>query len=56
MKTWNAYKEHAKSQSLTAKQDIEEIEALSSIVSALVSIYPAWGRFFFRSLPDMKRR
>ncbi len=37
MKTWNDYKEHAKSQSLTAKQDIEEIEALSSIVSALIS-------------------
>ena len=42
MKTWNDYKEHAKSQSLTAKQDIEEIEALSSIVSALISSVLKW--------------
>ena len=39
MKTWNDYKEHAKSQSLTAKQDIEEIEALSSFIS-LANLLP----------------
>ena len=37
MKTWNDYKEYAKSQDATTKQDIEETEVLSSIVSALIN-------------------
>ena len=43
MKTWDDYKVHAKSQSTIAKQDIEETEALSSIVSALIQKRTAMG-------------
>lgn len=43
MKTWNDYKAHAKSQSNITKQDIEETEALSSIVSALIQKRTAMG-------------
>ena len=43
MRTWDEYKTHAKSQSNNAKQDIEEAEALSSIVSALIQKRTAMG-------------
>lgn len=43
MKTWNDYKEHVKSESAQGKQDIEETEALSSIVSALIRKRTAMG-------------
>ena len=43
MKTWNDYKEYAKSQDATTKQDIEETEVLSSIVSALINKRTAMG-------------
>ena len=43
MKTWNDYKEYAKSQDATTKQDIEETEVLSSIVSALTNKRTAMG-------------
>ena len=39
----NDYKAHAKSQSNITKQDIEETEALSSIVSALIQKRTAMG-------------
>lgn len=37
MKTWNDYKDYVKSTDSEAKQDLEEIEALSQIVSAMVA-------------------
>ena len=43
MKTWDDYKKHAKEQSSITKQDIEEAEVLSSIVSALISKRTAMG-------------
>lgn len=36
MKTWNEYKEQIKAKDPEAKKDIEEIEAIASIVSAMI--------------------
>lgn len=36
MKTWNDYKNFVKSEDITAKQDIEEMEELAGIVSAII--------------------
>ena len=36
MKTWNDYKEYVKSVDPEIKKDIDEIEAISAIVSAMV--------------------
>ena len=36
MKTWNDYKEHVKAIDPKGKKDIEELEALASIVSAII--------------------
>lgn len=37
MKTWNEYKDYVKATDPEAKQDLEEVEALSQIVSAMVA-------------------
>ena len=37
MKTWNDYKDYVKVADPEAKQDLEEVEALSQIVSAMVA-------------------
>ena len=37
MKTWNDYKDYVKAADPEAKQDLEEVEALSQIVSAMVA-------------------
>lgn len=37
MKTWNDYKGYVKAADPEAKQDLEEVEALSQIVSAMVA-------------------
>ena len=37
MKTWNDYKAYVKAADPEAKQDLEEVEALSQIVSAMVA-------------------
>lgn len=37
MKTWNDYKDHVKATDPDAKKDLEEVEALSQIVSAMVA-------------------
>ena len=37
MKTWNDYKDYVKATDPEAKQDLEEVEALSQIVSAMVA-------------------
>ena len=36
MKTWNDYKEHVKSIDSTGKKDIEEMEELAAIISAII--------------------
>ncbi|MCQ2771559.1 MAG: helix-turn-helix transcriptional regulator [Clostridia bacterium] len=36
MRTWNEYKEHVKAVDPELKNDIEEIEALSSIVGSMI--------------------
>lgn len=36
MKTWNDYKEQVKAKDPEAKKDVEEIEALATIISAMV--------------------
>ena len=36
MKTWNDYKDYVKATDPEAKQDLEEVETLSQIVSAMV--------------------
>lgn len=36
MRTWNEYKEHVKAVDPESKNDIEEIEALSSIVGSMI--------------------
>ena len=36
MKTWNDYKDYVKTTDPEAKQDLEEVETLSQIVSAMV--------------------
>lgn len=37
MKTWNDYKDYVKATDPEAKQDLEEVETLSQIVSAMVA-------------------
>lgn len=37
MKTWNDYKDHVKATDPEAKKDLEEVEVLSQIVSAMVA-------------------
>ena len=36
MKTWDQYKEHVKRIDSTAKKDMEDIESISTIVSAMI--------------------
>lgn len=36
MKTWNDYKEHVKSVDVQGKKDLEEIEELAEIISAMI--------------------
>ena len=36
MRTWEDFKKNAKSESLATKQDIEEMESLALIVSAII--------------------
>jgi predicted transcriptional regulator len=36
MRTWNDYKEHVKAIDPEGKKDIEELEVLASIVSAII--------------------
>lgn len=43
MKTWNDYKAHVKSIDPQTKNDIEEIEALSAIISAVIQQRKALG-------------
>lgn len=43
MKTWNDYKEHVKAVDPVTTKDIEEIEGISSIVSAMVEQRTAMG-------------
>ena len=43
MKTWNDYKAHVKAVDIQARQDLEEAEALASIVSAMVKQRNAMG-------------
>lgn len=38
MKTWNDYKEYAKSVDMEAKNDIEEAESLAEIVGAMFNM------------------
>lgn len=37
MKTWDQYKEHVKTIDTTAKKDIEDIEIIATIVSAMIA-------------------
>ena len=43
MRTWNDYKEHVKAVDSEAKKDIEEIENLSSIITAVTAKRNALG-------------
>lgn len=43
MRTWNDYKEHVKAVDPEAKKDIEEIECLSSIITAVSNQRNALG-------------
>ena len=43
MKTWNNYKEYAKSADMEAKKDIEEAENLAEIVGAMIRQRNAMG-------------
>jgi ribosome-binding protein aMBF1 (putative translation factor) len=43
MKTWNDYKEYAKSVDMEAKKDIEEAESLAEIVGAMIRQRNAMG-------------
>ena len=43
MKTWNDYKEYAKKVDSQAKNDIEEMEELASIVGAIIEKRTALG-------------
>lgn len=43
MKTWNNYKEYAKSVDMEAKKDIEEAENLAEIVGAMIRQRNAMG-------------
>ena len=43
MKTWNDYKEHVKAVDPVIAKDIEEVESISSIISAMVEQRTAMG-------------
>lgn len=43
MKTWNDYKEHVKAVDSVIAKDMEEVEGISSIVSAMVEQRTAMG-------------
>lgn len=43
MKTWNQYKEHIKAVDTTAQKDIEDIENIAAIVSALIQQRTSMG-------------
>lgn len=43
MKTWNDYKEQVKAKDPEAKKDVEEIEALATIISAMIEKRNALG-------------
>lgn len=43
MKTWNDYKEYAKSVDMEAKKDIDEAESLAEIVGAMIRQRNAMG-------------
>ena len=43
MKTWNDYKEQVKAKDPEAKKDVEEIEALAAIISAMIEKRNALG-------------
>lgn len=43
MKTWDDYKEHVKSIDLEEKKDIEELENISAIVSAVIQQRTSMG-------------
>ncbi len=43
MKTWNDYKEHVKAVDPVIAKDMEEVEGISSIVSAMVEQRTAMG-------------
>lgn len=43
MKTWNDYKEHVKQIDVVAKEDIEEAEALSMIITEIIKQRKALG-------------
>ena len=43
MKTWNDYKEQVKAKDPEAKKDVEEIEALAMIISAMIEKRNALG-------------
>ena len=43
MRTWNDYKEHVKATSPQGKADIEEMEAIAAIISAVIEQRNALG-------------
>jgi len=43
MRTWNDYKQHVKAIDPESKRDMEEIEALSAIISAMIEQRNALG-------------
>ena len=43
MKTWNDYKEHVKANSTKGKADIEEMEEIAAIISAVIEQRNALG-------------
>ena len=43
MKTWNDYKEHVKTVDPEAAKDMEEVEGISAIISAMVEQRTAMG-------------
>ncbi|MDO4395875.1 MAG: helix-turn-helix transcriptional regulator [Clostridia bacterium] len=43
MRTWNDYKEHVKNTDTDLRKDMEEIEAISSIVGAMIEQRNALG-------------
>lgn len=52
MRTWNDYKEHVKNSSPEARAEIEEMEAMAAIISALIEQRNALG-YSLRQLAEM---
>ena len=52
MRTWNDYKEHVKATSPQGKADIEEMEAIAAIISAVIEQRNALG-YSQRQLAEM---